>query len=47
MLYDELELVRMVKKGFRDISIQDEIKFNILNFIDCIHQLTNSKIIMA
>ena len=37
MLFDELELTRMVKRGLKDIDVQDEIKFNILNFIHCIH----------
>ena len=37
MLYDELELTRMVKRDLKDIDVQDEIKFNILNFIHCIH----------
>lgn len=37
MLFDELELNRMVKRGLKDIDMHDEIKFNILNFIHCIH----------
>jgi len=37
MLFSELELKRMVDKGFENISVEDEIKFNILNFIHCIH----------
>lgn len=35
MKYSELELQRMIKAG--DLSIEDQIKFNILNFIRTIH----------
>jgi site-specific DNA-adenine methylase len=35
MKYSELELKRMIKAG--DLSIEDQIKFNILNFIRTIH----------
>ena len=35
MKYSELELKRMSKAG--DLSIEDQIKFNILNFIRTIH----------
>lgn len=37
MLYDELELMRLMKKGYKNMSIEEEIKINILNFISCIH----------
>ena len=37
MLFDELELNRMEKRGFKNIDVHDEIKFNILNFLHCIH----------
>jgi len=37
MLFNEVELTRMVKRGLKDIDVKDEIKFNILNFIHCIH----------
>jgi len=32
-----LELKKIVEHGFKNITIEDEIKFNILNFIQCIH----------
>lgn len=35
MKYSELELKKMIKRGID--SIEDEIKFNILNFISTIH----------
>ena len=35
MKYSELELKRMIKAG--DLSIENQIKFNILNFIRTIH----------
>jgi len=35
MKYSELELKRMIKAG--DLSVEDQIKFNILNFIRTIH----------
>lgn len=35
MKYSELELKKMIKAG--DLSIEDQIKFNILNFIRSIH----------
>lgn len=37
MLFDEAELKKMVKNGFEKITVEEEIKFNILNFIQCIH----------
>ena len=35
MKYSEIELKRMSKAG--DLSVEDQIKFNILNFIRTIH----------
>ncbi len=35
MKYSELELKRMIKAG--DLSIEDQVKINILNFIRTIH----------
>ena len=35
MIYLESELSRIIKKG--NLSIEDQIKFNILNFIQTIH----------
>lgn len=37
MRFDELELSRIVRKGFSNMSLNDKINFNILNFIHCIH----------
>lgn len=37
MRFSELELKRMIDKGFKNISVDEGIKFNILNFIHCIH----------
>ncbi len=36
MKYSELELKRMIKAG--DLSVEDQIKFNILNFTRTIHR---------
>lgn len=37
MRFSEIELKKMVDKGFMNISTEEEIAFNILNFIHCIH----------
>lgn len=37
MLFDEAELKKMIANGFENITVENEIKFNILNFIQCIH----------
>lgn len=37
MHFSEIELKKMVDKGFKSISAEEEIAFNILNFIHCIH----------
>jgi hypothetical protein len=37
MLYTELELKRLLKKGYKNMTVEEEITFNILNFIHCIH----------
>lgn len=37
MIFSELELRKMVNSGLKQLSVADEIKFNILNFISCIH----------
>ena len=37
MLYSKNELRRLVKKGYKNLTIEDEITFNLLNYIDCIH----------
>jgi hypothetical protein len=37
MIYSELELKKMVNNGLGNLSVDDEIKFNILNFIHGIH----------
>jgi hypothetical protein len=35
MKYSELELKRMIKAGY--LSIEDQVKFNIFNFIRTVH----------
>ncbi|AKL96172.1 hypothetical protein CACET_c27270 [Clostridium aceticum] len=37
MRFNELELNKLIKKGYDKFTIEDEITFNILNFIHCIH----------
>ena len=37
MIYSKLELKKMVNRGLQNLSVDDEIKFNILNFIHCIY----------
>ena len=37
MLFNKSELKKMIDTGFSNITIEDEIKFNILNFINCIY----------
>jgi len=37
MRYSELQLKTIMNKGLRNITIMDEITYNILNFIHCIH----------
>lgn len=37
MRYSEIELQRIMNKGFKNITLEEEITFNILNFIHCIH----------
>ena len=37
MLFIKAELKKMIDAGFSNITIEDEIKFNILNFINCIY----------
>lgn len=37
MRFSELELKKMVDKGFDNITLEEEIVFNVLNFIHCIH----------
>lgn len=37
MIYSELELRKMVNIDLKNLSIDEEIKFNILNFINCIY----------
>jgi hypothetical protein len=37
MRYSEFELIRITKMGHNKMTIDDEITFNILNFIRCIH----------
>ncbi|MCC9293538.1 hypothetical protein LN736_01440 [Clostridium sp. WLY-B-L2] len=37
MLFSEAELKKMIKHGLKKITLEEEIKFNILNFIHCIH----------
>ena len=36
MLFSEAELKKMVENGLKNLTIEEEIKFNILNFIQCI-----------
>ena len=37
MLYTEFELKRLLKKGYKSMTVEEEITFNILKFIHCIH----------
>jgi hypothetical protein len=37
MIFSELQLKRMIDKGYENFTIEDEISFNILNFIKYIH----------
>ena len=37
MRYSELELKRLFNKGHENLTIEEEIAANILNFISCIH----------
>lgn len=37
MRFSEIELKRIVDKGFKSITMEEEMVFNILNFIHCIH----------
>lgn len=37
MRYSELELKRLFNKGHENLTIEEEITANILNFISCIH----------
>ncbi|MDD4564225.1 MAG: hypothetical protein PHE79_01870 [Eubacteriales bacterium] len=37
MRYSELELKRLFNKGHENLSTEEEIAANILNFISCIH----------
>jgi hypothetical protein len=37
MRFSEIESKKMVDKGFKNVSLEEEIAFNILNFIHCIH----------
>lgn len=37
MRFSELELKRIIDKGYTNMSVEEEITFNILNFIHCIY----------
>ena len=37
MRFSEIELKKIIDKGFKNITLEEEITFNILNFIHCIH----------
>ena len=37
MRFSELELKRIIDKGYKNMTTEEEIAFNILNFIHCIH----------
>ncbi|GAB6180374.1 hypothetical protein JCM14036_16930 [Desulfotomaculum defluvii] len=37
MRFSEIELQKISNKGFKNITLEEEITFNILNFIHCIH----------
>ena len=37
MRFDELEFKRRIQKGLDNLTVVEEIDFNILNFIRCIH----------
>jgi hypothetical protein len=37
MRFSELELNKLMKKGYTNFTIEEEISFNILNFVHCIH----------
>jgi hypothetical protein len=37
MRFSEVELRKRVKKGLHNLTPEEEIDFNILNFIHCIH----------
>ena len=37
MLFNEIELKKLMKKDIGSLSVEEEISINILNFIRCIH----------
>ena len=37
MRFSEVEMKRIIDKGFKNVSLEEEIAFNILNFIHCIY----------
>ncbi len=37
MRFSELELKRIIDRGYKNMTTEEEIVFNILNFIHCIH----------
>ncbi|SFH10557.1 hypothetical protein SAMN05660649_03888 [Desulfotomaculum arcticum] len=37
MFFSEIEMQKIIKKGYKNITLEEEIAFNILNFIHCIY----------
>ena len=37
MQFSEVEMKRIIDRGFKNVSLDEEIAFNILNFIYCIY----------
>jgi hypothetical protein len=37
MQYSRMEIQRLMNKGSKNMTIEDEIHINLLNYIDCIH----------
>lgn len=37
MQFSEIQLKRLLKKGYENFTTEDKISFNILNFINCVH----------
>ena len=37
MRFSELEFKRLIDSGYPEVCIENEIEFNIINFIRCIH----------